>query len=353
MVLTDQMTYFPDDLVLTTQLLMDKSLVIYGPSGTGKSKIIVDVMAVLNPSVDQIIVISPTDPGNGTYSTGDVVPTPLIHYKLTDTLLETIWARQEMFAAVYSRANKVTVLHSLFNRLNLVKVKDILEKAEIAKADKIREATQQYTDKSRAGKVVEGIENEYERFFMLVYKQYISENRERLARMNLNPDEAFTLRYLDFNPRLLLIFDDCTADFKKLKSPKAKSIMGKLFFQNRWAFITVVIACHGDKNLDADLRNNAFMSMWTAPNSANVYFAHEANGFTSETAKKVSHWAPNIFKGFQKLVYIRDHDKFYKYTANLHKGFKFGSPAIRSYCKKIKSDGLSMDANNEFYQYFS
>src|SRR6185369_15418517 len=111
---------------------------------------------------------------------------------------------------------------------------------------------------------------------------------------------------------------------------KAKSIMGKLFFQNRWAFITVVIACHGDKNLDADLRNNAFMSMWTAPNSANVYFAHEANGFTSETAKKVSHWAPNIFKGF-----------------------KFGSPAIRSYCKKIKSDGLSMDANNEFYQYFS
>lgn len=353
MVITDKDTQFPDDLVMTSDLIMDRSIVIYGPSGTGKSKLIVDMMATLNPHVDQIMVISPTDPANKTYSGKDVVPTPLIHYKLTDELLETIWSRQEMFAAVYSRANQKSVLQGLFNRLNLAEVKKILQQAEIAKSDKIREANNQFADKSRAKAKSEEIEKEYEKFFTLVYKRYISEHRSQLSRMQLNQDEAFTLRYLDFNPRLLLIFDDCTADFKRLKSPRAKSIMGKLFFQNRWAFITVIIACHGDKNLDADLRNNAFMSIWTNKNAANVYFAHEANGFTKETSKKVIEWAPHVFKGFQKLVFLREKDSFYKYTAAEHLNFQFGSPAVRSYCKKIKSEGLSMDMNNEFYQYFN
>ncbi len=347
------MSYFPEDISITADLIMDRSAVIYGPSGSGKSKIIVDIMSALNNHVEQIIVISPTDSQNGTYSKGGVVPTPLIHYKLDDKLLETIWARQEMLAAVYARANKVTVLSSLFNRLNLRVVKDILEKAEIAKAAKIQEAHEQYSDKARAKKVVEDIGKEYDKFFMLLYKKYISEHKEKLAKMDLDPDEAFTLRYLGFNPRLLLIFDDCTADFKRLKSPRAKSVMGKLFFQNRWVFITVVIACHGDKNLDADLRTNAFMSIWTTENSANVFFAHEANGFPKEIAKRVTQWSPQVFKGFQKLIYVREHDKFYKYTAESHEGFKFCSPAVRSYCKKIESDGLSMDSNNEFYQYFN
>jgi len=353
MVIIDQESQFPDDLCMSSNTIMDRSVLIFGPSGSGKSKIIVDIMATLNNDVDQIIVISPTDPANKTYSGKDVVPTPLIHYKLTDDLLETIWSRQEMFAAVYSRANQKSVLQSLFNRLNLTEVKKILEQAEITKADKLREVNGQFSDKARAKTKTEEIEREYEKFFTLVYKRYISEYRKKLANMDLNQDEAFTIRYLEFNPRLLLIFDDCTADFKRLKSPRAKSIMGKLFFQNRWAFTTVVIACHGDKNLDADLRNNAFMSIWTTRNSANVYFAHEANGFTKETAKKVIEWAPQIFKGFQKLVYIREKDKFYKYTAQEHFNFQFGCAAIRSYCKKIKSDGLSMDMNNEFFQYFS
>lgn len=346
------MSYFPDDIKITSDLILDRSAVIYGPSGTGKSKIIVDIMAVLNPHIDQIIIICPTDAQNGTYSKNDMVPTPLIHYKLDDKLLETIWARQEMLAAVYVRANEYTHLNSLFNRLNLANVKSVLEKAQITKAAKIAEAQEQYTDPSRARKVIEDIENEYNKFFILVYKRYISANKDKLSKMSLSPDEAFTLRYLDFNPRLLLIFDDCTADFKKLKSQKSKAIMGKLFFQNRWAFTTVIIACHGDKNLESDLRTNAFLSMWTNEGAANVFFNHDTNGFTKETAKMVSRWAPQVFKGFQKLVYVRDHDKFYKYTADVHSGFKFGSAAVRSYCKKIKSEGLTMDSNNEFYQYF-
>src|SRR5271156_4473392 len=102
------------------------------------------------------------------------------------------------------------------------------------------EANNQFSDRAHIKKKTEEIEQEYEKFFTLVYKRYISEHRSRLIKMQLNQDEAFTLRYLDFNPRMLLVFDDCTADFKRLKSPRAKSIMGKLFFQNRWAFMTVV-----------------------------------------------------------------------------------------------------------------
>lgn len=49
----------------------------------------------------------------------------------------------------------------------------------------------------------------------------------------------------------------------------------------------------------------------------------------------------------QKLVWVRDEKRFYKYTATLHEEFEFGSPAFREYCKAIAvSDNIP--TNNKF-----
>ena len=77
---------------LTADTILNKGINLYGGSGSGKSTVILHFMNILKDQVGQIIVISPSDPTNHTYSGtwGDgkgVVPLPLIHYTITDGLL--------------------------------------------------------------------------------------------------------------------------------------------------------------------------------------------------------------------------------------------------------------------------
>ena len=55
-------------------------------------------------------------------------------------------------------------------------------------------------------------------------------NRELLKQKHLTEDEKYSLMYLNFNPRLLLIFDDCSAQLKPFFN---KEIFRMLFYQNR------------------------------------------------------------------------------------------------------------------------
>lgn len=341
-----------EDTSLTSELFLDKTTIVYGQSGTGKSTIIVEILYQLNQNIDQIIVISPTDPSNHTYSSG-VVPKPLIHYNLTEKLLKKIWDRQEIFAAIYSRANQQTVLERLFRRLNLDHVTNILDNAHKCKAQALAKIEDSYIDKSIRNKKTEEIESKYSEFFNLVYKRYISENRSVLEKMRLTPDEKFTLKYLNFNPRMVIIFDDCSADFAGIKSTEGKQILGKMFYQNRWAFLTVIIAIHDYKLINSEWRKNAYNSIFTDSKGFRSYMNRETNGFSRDEANEILKKAPNVFSnGYQKLIYVRKHDKFYKFEATPRYDFQFGAPSIKKYCKMIEDDGLTIDQNNEFFGYF-
>lgn len=348
-----------DKLTYDYKTFLDKTTILYGASGSGKSKFIIDILFHLNKHAKQIIVISPTDPTNRTYSGTDddpgVVLKPLIHYKLTEQLLLKIWARQEMFSAVYSRANQFTVLEKLFHRLDLVQVRKMLDQADAMKAEKLSDIEDQYVDTNIRKKKKSEIEEQFQEFHKLVYKKYIATGKASLERMELSVDEKYALKYLSFNPRMVLILDDCSSDFKKIKSKEGKSVLEKMFFQNRWAYLTVLIGVHDDKLLDSELRKNAFVSIFTTAQSAYTYFKRDANAFPKATLSMVTSESPEIFQGFQKLAYIRQHDKFYRVTATCRddQKFHFGGISIKEYCKRIQSQGIAIDKNNEFYTYFS
>ena len=49
----------------------------------------------------------------------------------------------------------------------------------------------------------------------LLYRKYITPHYNELWRKkSLSEDERYSLYYLHFNPRMLLIFDDCAAQLK-------------------------------------------------------------------------------------------------------------------------------------------
>jgi len=349
-----------DEIEISARLFLDKSTILYGQSGSGKTTLITDILWNLNKHIKQIIAFSPTDPVNRSYSGtwgGDsgVVPKPLIHYTISESILIKLWARQEMFAAVYSRANQITVIERLFRKLNLGNVNKVLEQAEISKSQSIKRIETTISDPNMQRKKLNELEEQFKNFYVLIYKRYIVSNKDFLLRMNLDADEKFALKFLDFNPRMVIIFDDCSADFKKI-SKEGKVILEKMFFQNRWAFLTVIIAVHDDKLLNSELRKNAYLSIFTTKQAMHAYFKRDTNAFSAEMQKIAAAFGNRAFEvPNQKVMYMRQTDKLYAVTATPRddKPFTFGSNSIQEYCNMIQSTGsMSIDKNNEFYQYF-
>jgi hypothetical protein len=182
-----------------------------------------------------------------------------------------------------------------------------------------------------------------------IYKQYINDNAKILTTMKLTKDEQQTLKYLNMNPRIVLVFDDCTELLMNIKRSQA---IRQLFFQGRWQYITFIIGCHTDKALDGELRKAAFVSIFTTKDSANGYIDRPSNNLTKE-AKKIGCQSADIAfsQKHQKLVWVRDERKYYKFTATLRSDFRFGSDFIWSYCKAIENDGKIIK-NNKYISMF-
>lgn len=336
------------------KLFIDKTTVCYGESGTGKSTIIVNILHALKPHVDQIVVFAPTDPQNKTYSCG-VVPLPLIHYNVSLKVLQDIWDRQEIMAAVYKRANDPDTLEKLFRRLRLPHVEDYVKKAEAMKTSTVEKIKEQYMDPNTVQQKTNSVTEKFNELMMLIYKRFIAENKAFLAGQKLDENERFSLEYLGFNPRMVVIFDDCTAMLQDKEIKKSK-VFKDFFTRGRWAYMTIIFAIHNDKNMEQDMRKNTFVNIFTSKSCAMGYFMNKTNYFDSETIAKAKEGIRTIQEpkvGHSRLAYMREENKFYTVQANLFPKFCFCSDTVQKYCNRIKDNGsVSVDRNNKFYDTF-
>jgi len=345
------MTTLPDFELNYTRLI-DKSIILYGASGTGKSTIIVDMLHQLQNQVEQIIVVSPTDTQNHTYDAG-IVPLPCIHYTVTLPLLQSIWDRQVAMGKVYTKANQIGILRALFNKIpNKAYAEDIINQINKKHNEYSRELSLDGGD--GVSTKLEKMKEECQKLTVLIYKHYISQHKDTLGRMKLTNDEAYSLKYINFNYRLILILDDCTHLIKKFKSSE---IMQQLFYQGRHSGITLIFACHTDKALDAELKKNAAMSIFTDDRSARAYFSRGSSDFDKAYIREADAAIKAAFTPLakhQKLLLTRDdNNKLYKYTASPRKGFKFGSEYIWKYCDNIKAESGDVSQGNRFMRYFT
>ncbi len=342
----------PEEIELHKDLFLDKTTCIYGGSNTGKSVVIAAILYLLRLVVPQILVVCPTDRENRTYSK-KMVPLPLIHYRLDEDLLRRIWKRQEALSQIYAKVNEESILRRLFEKLQMRDINSVLQKAQYAKVETIKKLEEQYLDQVVRTKKIEEIESRYKEFFTMMYKTYVIRNRSVLSKMNLAPEEMFAIKHIDINPNLVLVLDDCSAELSKIKSKEGKYLLEQMFFQGRHVHITILIAVHDDTMLNSELRKNAFLNIFTQDLAANTYFERKSNGFTRKIVKQVSEWTPIVFTGFQKLLYIRNEAKFYRFTAEKKDNFCFGSELIRDYCNRIQMDENQVDNSNEFLKYFA
>jgi len=167
----------------------------------------------------------------------------------------------------------------------------------------------------------------------------------------LDKQEAYSLKFINFNPRLAIVFDDCTDILAKHKN---HPVIQKIFFQGRWSYITAIIACHTDKALGAELKSGSYVSIFTEEAPVRLHFGRDSMKKSKDAKNEADEACKQAFTHlakYQKLVWIRDQKKFYKYTAHIWPKFTFGSPALLQFCNKIKADA-NTPINNRFTQQF-
>lgn len=326
-------------------------VVLYGQSGTGKSKIIVHMLHELKPYIDQVFVVSPMEPSNNTYK--GIVPKPLIHTKLTVAFLDNFWQRQEMLSSLYKECNKLVVLESLFRRLHLTKYEEIVDNAKniMRKELAALENTKMDIDKKKNKK--EEITKDFSDFFIMIFKKFINESKDKLSSMQLSAEERFTLEMINFNHRTVLILDDCAADLQT-KEFKRSETFTKIFYMGRHLGITTIISCQDPtSDLIPNLRKNALASIFTTPEAAECYFSLRSNGYAylHEKVKKIL--KTGIFINHQKLIFIREGGRFERIKANLFDDFSVCNSILAAFCTDIEICNGMVNTKNPYFKSFA
>ena len=362
-------------LEMKAKQFLDCTTAVYGPSKTGKTVTIKAIMKLLHRHIEQVILVSPTEPQNQSYK--GTVPSVLTHHRMwlpeenvengkaekkkgDDKtkgglrFFEQIWARQQLAVSIYNKANRLEILKKLYQR-----VADKRSDRDLAKIDifrgkqegRIRKHYRGGEMEQRLTKMIEMIDSLRRAF----YRKHITAEYERLqrGREGLSADERMSLDQFFFNPRLLLIFDDCAAEFTN--RIVGSEVFRKLFFQGRWAMVSVLIACHTPNDLVPGLRKNTFNCLFTGPECANSYFTSVTNGFSRADRRNIPDLTAEVFGDedhpHRKFAFVRDsHQRFYVYQVPYPKTFRFGCEALWRLEDEVAARGEMIDRSNEFYQ---
>lgn len=360
-------------LALGPELFLDRTTVLYGPTRTGKTVLVKVIMGVLRPLVEQVLVVSPTEAANRGYA-GFVSPV-LIHgsmgapdpgdrrdteRKAAQRFLKAVVARQEMMASVYKQANEFAPLLALFRRIPPASRGDygrLIGAVEKKKRAALAAIEREYVRAPARGaaEAKKAVEASREMVLKMV-KRFVEAHAEELwARGDLAPRERRALEYVGFNPRLLLVFDDCAADLKGLGLDKIPELR-KLFYQGRHIYTSVVICCQDETDLPANLRKNAYVSVFTDRATADTNFERRSNGYTKADAAYVKQALDAVFVGHRKLVYIRDDPtrrRFYHFTGVEPAPFAFGSRALHELCARVEATDETVDTSNPYFETFA
>jgi len=350
----------------TNMIFLNKSVIFYGPSGSGKTTAIYNYMYIMFDIFPTVFIFAPTENQKGDF--GKHVPAPLIFEEFGIKNIRDIYLRQKAATSIYNNANNLKVLHGLFMRVANAKAKQFQKKLVLLREKAKHQAASMYTDLGARKAKLEEIDDMFKYKLIRFYKRIIEPYTRRLKTQDLTKEEKFAIKYLNFNPRTLIVFDDATTELLELIKEGKKKVKGEatkdgeiikhFFFKGRWANITHWYAFHDDNKLDTDIRKNAFYSIFCDIQVALAFFQRTANNFTSIEKKRAETIINAVFDKktapeHAKLVYSRLEKKFYYLVAdNVPEDFQMCSHAVRKFCSQIVKKEGGMDMNNPFSKKF-
>lgn len=334
---------------------LNKTTIIYGRTNSGKSTIIEEIMHLCKDYVPTIFVIAPTNSSNNAYT--NKIPPQFIFKDLDIEWLDKLLTRQKNSAGAYINANKLEMLKCLFDKVS-DSTSQALELSIVKKADSsilyIEESNMEFSSKKcQKAQILE------DRDIMLkkLYKTTIRFNKVKLEHStSLNKSEQAALSFLDFNPNIMLILDDCASKFKKLY--KKSSAIKEIFYEGRHYFFTTLISSQDDKEIDSELRKNTTISIFTTAQSATSNFERASNGYPKHEKTRSKYCIDAVFKQdendvkhHRKLVYIQNEADPFRYTiSDLYDEFRMGSLPMWEYAERIGKKNDTLNKNNKLLE---
>lgn len=344
----------PEWIIKPSDILL-KSTALYGDSNTGKSTIIYHIFSVLKKYIPIFVVISPTAASNGDYD--GRVPEVLIFKEPTKEVFKAIYQRQEASAAFYRKANNLNVLESLYVKIRDNRTDSILRTIKSKKISALERAKRQYAnDPSKREEECRVINETNDETMRNVFRISIRKHRDYLNRKyQLNEQQRYCLKFLDFNPNICLVMDDCAAQIKQWSKDES---IGKIYYQGRHNYITSIYTFQHDKLLETTFRQNVFNSIFTSEKSARAYFKRPTNNFDATEQIRIMKMIKTTFskdedKKYRKFAYLKERKQPYNmFTAAKLPKFKVCFPFVQNYCEIVKSGEDVVDDDNPFMKSF-
>ena len=316
---------------------IDKTTILYGISGTGKSSIIKHVLFLLRGIIPNILAFSQSEVVNRTYSR-KMIPRAFVHDNVTAEVIMAMQARQVRARQVYDQVNNISVLRSLLDRIMTSQADATLAQIEHVYEETVRES----------GGATEEMELAYIDSKISVMRALIKPRLEELQRVrNLSESERFTIKMFDFNPRITIIFDDCSTDIANLKS--CAEVLEQVF-RGRHLFCTVLMAVHGISLILPMMRIGVGNTFFTDPQTARQFAENKSNALNKQKRDEMIRYAGEVRgkeQPFTKLLYRND--KFYLVQFPTHEPFVAVSEQVRAFGEKIAL-GDTGEKNGEHLQ---
>lgn len=279
-------------LIDSGEYFVDKTTIVYGYSGYGKTELIKTIMTWLNSHVPTMIAFSASN-NETTSSFIKMLPAPLIYNTVNEPAIRKIRFRQERIVKDYQAANSmqnIKMLHEIYcPESNNSEILDM-------KAD-LRQVRHQIGD----------------------------EHKQLYARMFANP-------------KIALIFDDCSTELEPfIKQHPDTNTIRDIYMRGRHEYFTVITGIHSTSMPAPDIRANTNNHIFCDKNVVNTWFANPKNS-DPNTRKKALYLMEKLIEHnrFYKLVYCPFYGKFYYTVADMNIINKpLCSSSVRQFCETV------------------
>lgn len=336
-----------------------KATVLYGPSGSGKTILTKYIMRKLSKCFPIVFVFCPTNAENEAFT--NIVPEPFIYDRVTVETLKHIYSRAGFASSVYKKANRLEVLRSLFLKIADYKQRqnEIYVISQRNKTIKqIQETGKSKFDIRRDSNDITEKANETLR---KLYKANIkhADRKNLFSGVVLSDSEAMSLKYISYNPEILIVFDDCASELQALGRKLSKdTTLLDFFFRGRHSHLTTLYTMQDDTALLSAMRKNAQNSIFCTRESAVGFFGRSSNNISNVDKKKYIAAAEEVFqdynqRDYKKLIFMREESKHpIRYIKGDEDDFHMCAKIIWRFCDRIKKKDDSIDEDSEWHQFF-
>jgi hypothetical protein len=332
---------------------LDKTTFIFGGSASGKTTLIEEILYLIKDSVTNYLVIAP-ETSSATYRRK--LPGICIKEDLSKKLLLKIWKRQIDMTRCCNMAKDPKNLEKLFLRINDRKTSLLIHGVRLAANSRIDYVKARKDIDFAQKRTLEAIiESRCVEIIRNLYVRAVLDNREYLEKQDLSIDEATALEYLETNPRICIVIDDCSEKIAKWMSYFRKgdeNVFEAIVYKGRHNNITLLFVSHDDKLIKPELRRGARVTIFTTSQALIASLNKTQSGYTNQEKKEGMKIATRLFgsddytKTFQKLCYIREDPKPFKYTiANIYQDFELGGIHLRELAAKMPKTEISLEEN--------